>query len=47
MLDNADYFGKTIGHFDHGRFVVSDGREIEFADMDILGLEGRYIPPDF
>ena len=47
MLDNAEKFGTTIGCFDHGRFVISDGREIEFADMDVLGLEGRYIPPDF
>lgn len=47
MLDNADHFETTIGYFDHGRFVVSDGREVEFADMDVLGLEGRYIPLDF
>ena len=47
MMDNAAHFGTMIGYFDHGRFVVSDGQEIEFADMDVLALEGKHIPPDF
>lgn len=47
MMDNAEKFGTKIGCFARGRFVVSDGQEIEFADMDVLALEGRHIPPDF
>jgi hypothetical protein len=47
MLDNAEHFGTLIARFDHGRFVVSDGRETEFADMSVAIANGKDIPDDF
>lgn len=47
LLHNAVHFGTTIGYFDHGRFVISDGREIEFADMDVASYAEEGVPPDF
>lgn len=47
ISDNAAHFGTTVGYFDHGRFVVSDGQEIEFADMDVASYAEEGIPPDF
>ncbi len=47
LIDNAAHFGTTIGYFDHGRFVISDGREVEFADMDVASYDEDGLPPDF
>lgn len=47
LLDNADHFDTTIGYFDHGRFVISDGQEIEFADLGVASYADEGVPPDF
>ncbi len=47
LADNAVHFETLIGYFDHGRFVISDGREIEFADMEVASTPQKSIPDDF
>lgn len=47
LTDSAVHFGTSIGYFDHGRFVISDGREIEFADMGVASDDDQRLPPDF
>ena len=45
--DSAAFFKTLIGRFENGKFVVSDGRQLEFADMDVEWVgEGKY-PSDF
>ena len=45
--DTATFFKTLTGRFQHGRFVVSDGRQIEFADMDVNWVGAGDIPRDF
>ena len=45
--ETVAFFDTLIGRFQHGKFVVSDGRQIEFADMDVSWVSEGEIPPDF
>lgn len=47
MIGSAEHFGTLIARFDHGRFVISDGREVEFADMDVASTNAEITPDDF
>ena len=45
--DNAAFFKTSIGRFENGKFVVSDGRQLEFADMDVKWVGEENYPSDF
>lgn len=47
MVSSAEHFGTSIARFDRGRFVISDGREVEFADMDVASTNVQTPPDDF
>ena len=45
--DNAAFFKTLIGRFKHGKFAVSDGRQIPFADLDVTWATREDRPSDF
>lgn len=46
MIDVAIEKGTMMGWFDKGKFCLSDGRKIDFGDLDIARL-GRVFPSDW
>ena len=45
--DNAAFFKTLIGRFENGKFVLSDGQRIEFADMEVEWVGDEALPRDF
>ncbi len=45
--ETAKVYRTTIGHWQDGKFSVSDGNVLEFADMDVKWLKSVEYPPDF